>query len=400
MYIEKHILKPIPGYKGYYASDTGCVYSRKFGSFKLMKVHIKDGYRCLSLGNRGRKVNRLVGLAWIPNPDNLPIVNHKDGNKLNDHYLNLEWFTYGDNNKHSREVLGNKPYSRPVCQVTKDGKLVARYPSLSAASEAAGISVQSLGAAAGGKSMQSGGFVWVYEENYVEGVGMRKRKSYRPVDKFNLKGKFIARYDSVNEAAASVGLKSASGVTGVCRGKKKACGGHIWKYAEIEEPDDETKDWVTLKEFPFDKISRDGRIYSTHLKRIKKQSNHDGYKSVYVRKATGKGGYVKVHFLVATAYIPNPRKVPIPNHKDGNKSNNTVENLEWNTYSENTIHAHETGLIKTRKPVIQMDLEGNEISRFKSIMEAVKMTKTCEGSLSKVCHGKKETANGFKWKFA
>jgi hypothetical protein len=65
-----------------------------------------------------------------------------------------------------------------------------------------------------------------------------------------------------------------------------------------------------------------------------------GYKSIKLAKRE-----VMLHRLVAQNFIPNPEHKPVVNHKDGNKENNHVDNLEWVTYAENTQHAVDTGLI-------------------------------------------------------
>lgn len=79
---------------------------------------------------------------------------------------------------------------------------------------------------------------------------------------------------------------------------------------------------------------------------ILKQSNTTtGYKKVELVK-DGKRKSIKVHRIVATAFIPNPMNKPYINHIDGNPINNCVENLEWCTQHENIVHAYKTGLIK------------------------------------------------------
>jgi transcription initiation factor IIE alpha subunit len=74
-----------------------------------MSVHLdKDGYERLGLTTQEQiqtteQVHRLVAIAFIPNPKNLPCVNHKDGIKVNNHYKNLEWCTYKGNREHALE---------------------------------------------------------------------------------------------------------------------------------------------------------------------------------------------------------------------------------------------------------------------------------------------------------
>lgn len=72
-----------------------------------------------------------------------------------------------------------------------------------------------------------------------------------------------------------------------------------------------------------------------------------GYYVAHLRNGADIESWPNVHRLVAEAFIPNIHNKPSVNHKDGNKKNNCVENLEWATYSENTQHAYDMGLAKS-----------------------------------------------------
>lgn len=103
--------------------------------------------------------------------------------------------------------------------------------------------------------------------------------------------------------------------------------------------------WKQVKDFPQYEVSNEGRVRTVSTGRIKKQPIHwKGYPMVTLRKPVQVCKTFRTHRLVAEAFIPNPEKYPQVNHKDGDKTNNHVDNLEWCNNSMNQQHSVDNGL--------------------------------------------------------
>lgn len=143
------VWRNVPGYEGFYeVSNWGRVKSVKR---VVGKKHIREsilsqrlnrqGYPVVSLTkdkiNKYPAVHRLVAISFLPNPDNLPVVNHKDENPLNSNLDNLEWCdysynaNYGTRNKRISELLRGQPSRcKPVAQYDLDGNYIRTWPSM------------------------------------------------------------------------------------------------------------------------------------------------------------------------------------------------------------------------------------------------------------------------------
>lgn len=140
---------------------------------RIRKSYIsKNGYLYINLLNLTTPLHRLIAIAFIPNPENKPTVNHIDGNKLNNNIDNLEWNTYSENNQHAYDnnlttngLLGKTGYlcknSKEVEQITKEGDIIAIFGSCEEANRLTGIF--HISAVCRGERQNAGGYIWQYK---------------------------------------------------------------------------------------------------------------------------------------------------------------------------------------------------------------------------------------------
>lgn len=143
-------------------------------------------------------------------------------------------------------------------------------------------------------------------------------------------------------------------------------------------------------------ITSCGKVWSYRNKKfLKTYTNDDGYLLTTLWKK-GRGKTHKVHRLVAEAYIPNPDNLPQVNHRDENKTNNCLQNLEWCDSKYNTNYG--TCITKRsnscKKPILQYDLGGNFIREWSS---ATDVGRKAKGNICNCLKGKLPSAYGFKW---
>lgn len=173
--------------------------------------------------------------------------------------------------------------------------------------------------------------------------------------------------------------------------------------------------WKKIDGYDNYEVSNTGKVRTHNWKnqgitREMSPSRSRGYLQVNLFK-NNKQKCCRIHRLVAIAFIPNPNNLREVNHIDGNKENNSVENLEWCTREENLEHEHRTGLgdrareglIRSfearRKAVIAIPQNGEAEMEFESIQEA---GRRLEINATKICSclkGRAKTAKGYVFKY-
>lgn len=146
-------------------------------------------------------------------------------------------------------------------------------------------------------------------------------------------------------------------------------------------------------------LPRKDRRGNQVIERILKQDCADKYPMVHLSK-DGVTKSMRIHRLVATAFLDNPNNYHEVNHKDENKLNNRVDNLEWCTraYNCNYGTAIKRMRLKLGKPVLQKDLDGNVIARWNSYRDAELQFGKITGALSQYLkHSSSATYKGYLW---
>lgn len=329
----------------YQVSNLGKIKNKKTNYIFLFGKYKREYRNCdLITDNGSRKsflIHILVAKTFISNPDNKPTVNHINNNKLDNRVINLEWATRSEQN---------------------------------------------------------------FKENKKNGQNNKNRG--KSINQYDLKGNFIKTWKKLIDAQNELGI-DVKNISQVLRGKQKTAGGFIWKYNEmVNSMDGEI--WKKC----FLGFDYEDEIYVSNLGRVKRKNNIPTYGTslqkyyvirIYINKETKYKTFL-IHRLVALAFIPNPENKRIVNHKDENRGNNNVENLEWMTDKENVNYSlNKKNRIKQNsrsKIVIQINPKTKEIiNEFISVSQASLQTNTNPKSIKKCCEFKQQLAGECEWKY-
>lgn len=155
----------------------------------------------------------------------------------------------------------------------------------------------------------------------------------------------------------------------------------------------ENEVWKKHPEIEKLEVSSFGRARSVNGHYYKSRSDKNGYMRLHFHM-NGKHVFKLVHRLVAETFIPNPNNLPQVNHKDGDRTNNNVDNLEWCTASYNMNYREKFGEAQGH-PVLAINLTTLEVSRFRSQREAERALGVYRQSIIAVLKGRYKQAHGF-----
>lgn len=224
----------------------------------------------------------------------------------------------------------------------------------------------------------------------------RTGNSELAVLQYDINNNFIKEFKNAFEVTQILKINKNK-LSNNCLGKTKSTGGFIFKYKDdIQFVHEIWKDYI----FNDKKIqvSTHGRIKSNNRLLKGSLSSQTGYIIISISNNKIRKNE-SVHKLVAKCFLDNPNNKEIVNHKDQNKKNNNVDNLEWCTRSENATHFYKGTGLKLCKKIQQLDKNNNVINIFDSLAEGAKFIKIKNKSQLTIRIKNEKLYHGYYWKY-
>jgi hypothetical protein len=228
----------------------------------------------------GISVHRLIALAFIPNPEGKPYVNHIDGKKANNDVRNLEWATPSQNVSHAHRtglIKKNTKMGKRVIS-DKDG-IETIYKSITRASLETGVHTYQISKACNEKGLTSNGIKWRFadpqdetyelseseDEDESEKEPQRRTRSYRVKKVISTKDGIDKIYNSIVEASRETGVSSPH-IIRVCKGQRLTAGGFKWRYpGPQDEPISQSNEENILDEILEEELISDDGSFEREL---------------------------------------------------------------------------------------------------------------------------------------
>ncbi len=324
----------------------------KYLSVRLLSNGVEQDY----------SVHRLVALAFIPNPRNLPFVNHINGIRDDNRVENLEWCDASYNIWHSYNILGNTNGTNiAVVQYTKEGEYVREYGSINEAYRITDIDSGTIAEVCRKDTSRktAGGFIWRYKGDEDVAIEYAKTSSVVQISKY---GEKIKTFSSVREAAKAANT-SEGGISGICMKRARGynyAGGFIWRY---EEEYDE-KEFGYFVDKTFVQMTRNNIFVAE-------------YKGTH--ELVDKGGFELIKVIMCCR-----------------GKRNSTDGFKW-CIKEEEVKTRES---KREKPVIQLDKQMNFIAEYPSSVMASQKVNIPSSNIIRCCKvGTHTSAAGYRWMY-
>ena len=350
---------------------------------------------CLNLSKdnsvRTFNIHKLIADAFIPNPDNLPCINHKDENRANSVLSNLERCsylynnTYGSAKQRRRATFLARRSHVAICQYKRNGELIHTYKGgLAEVNELFNDIFKYIRQCLNKEKPTAGGYVWLFEgENFEH----KDRPYYRiPVCQYDLNGALVKRYDGGLEDIKSSTTFNIDDIRGCIKGKSKTSQGFVWLHDGMPflykkpSPPNQGRKFEGILPKKHQKyvylVDEDGGIIEKYSS-VSEAGRKHGFARHYFSKTPTINGIKTIrglHFIVETKeneFIPKGHKGARPDLKG-----------------------------KGSKPVCQYTKEGEFIKEYPSINAAADGIgfPKCAPEIASCCHGNLKTARGYIWR--